>query len=264
MALRRAQCAALGLAWMVLADPLRAQVCSGFASLRERHFRVAVGVASYTSATAIEGSFTAGKAVYATVGSGTTRNGTLDASTFDLRGEVGADVALGPAHRVFVCPAASYSLSHGPDDFLLTGENYRYTGPSVGLGLAAVAVRTRRLEVLVAGGWRTTRLTTARSGWPTVTDDYELWTLEAGLVLDGRITVRPSLSIPKGFVPAGRRDDYAVPFGREDGEISLGISIGISLGGKPAKSSPAQGGPGGPTSSAYGLGPWFPQVPHSR
>jgi hypothetical protein len=255
MALRRAVCAVLGLACVALPGPLGAQVCSGLASLRERHFQLAAEVASYTSATAIEGSFTAGKAMYATIASGTTRNDMLDASTFDLRGEVGADVALGPAHRVFVCPVASYALSHGPDDFLLTGENYRYTGPSVGLGLAAVAVRTRHLEVFVAGGWRAVQLTTARSGWPNVTNDYQLWTLEAGLVVDGRFTVRPSLSIPTGFEPVGTRNDYAVPFGREDGEISLGISIGISFGGNTAKSSPARGGPGGPPSSASGLGP---------
>ena len=210
--------------------PVCAQVCDAFPSLRDRHFRVAANAASYTYATELGASVAAGNAIYGVIAVGRTQNSDLDASTFDVRLQAGVDVPLGRAHRVFLCPVVAYWRSYGPNDFLLTHEDYRYTTRGLGLGLATVAAQARRLTVLLSGGLRVSGLTTSRTGWPTVNNTYRLWTFGVGLVLDGMLTVRPSMTIPSGFVPPGTPTDYAVPFGREEGEVSLGISVAVNLG----------------------------------
>jgi len=212
-------------------------VCAGFPSLRDTRFRVAASAASYTYATALGVSLTAGRKVFGTLGAGVTHDGELHASTYDLSLEGGADIAFGPERRVFLCPVAALSVSLGPHDFLLQPEDYRYVSGTLGLGLAAVAVRGHRLTVLPAGGLRAVRLRATRTytspeetiGW-TESDTYLLFTLGVGLVFNEVLTIRPGVTVPFDFVPPGAPYPFAVPFGREEREVSLGISVGINFG----------------------------------
>ena len=209
---------------------LSAQVCDAFPSLREGRVRVSADLASYTYATALGVTLGAGKDLNAAVGVGRTRDSDLDASALDVRFALAADIPFSAARRVFLCPLAAYTMTFGPNDYLLTRQDYRYRDLALGLGFGVVAVRIPGLAVLLTAGFRESRLTTIRTDWPTVVNTYGLWTLGIGLAFDGVLTVRPSVSIPVGFVRPGQRTDYAVPFGREEGEASLGVSIGINFG----------------------------------
>jgi hypothetical protein len=64
--MKRARTPLLTLALLAVLAPasLRAQVCAGFPSLRDTRFRVAASAASYTYATALGVSLTAGKKVF--------------------------------------------------------------------------------------------------------------------------------------------------------------------------------------------------------
>jgi hypothetical protein len=237
--MNRARTPLLTIALLAVLAPasLRAQVCAGFPSLRDTRFRVAASAASYTYATALGVSLTAGKKVFGTLGAGVTRDGELHATTYDFGLEGGTDIAIGAERRLFLCPVAALSVSLGPYDFLLRPEDHRSVSGAVGLGLAGVAVRTHRLTVLPAGGLRAVRLRATRTytspeetiGW-TESDTYVLFSLGVGLVVNEALTIRPGVTLP--FRLAGRGNEYAaaVPFGREEREVSLGISVGINFG----------------------------------
>ncbi len=231
---RTAQISLVALALLPSAR-LGAQTCGGFPSLRARHLRVGAEAASYTHATTLGVSVAAGSGVFGVVGAGRTRDAALDASATDLKFEAGVEVALNRTHRVFLCPLATYSRSTGPDDFLLSQQNYRYTDRGLQIGLAAVAVRAHHLTIVATGALRASALTTSRTGWPDVKDTYWLWSFGVGLSINEVLTVRPTVSIPTGFVPPGSPSDYAVPFGREEGEVSLGIAIGFTFGARPGR-----------------------------
>ncbi len=230
----RAQIALVMLAALPSAAA-EAQICSAFPSLRLRHLSASVSAASYTHATALGLSLAAGGEVFGVIGVGRTRDGSLDASATDLKFEAGVDVALNRTRRFFLCPLATYSRSIGPDDLLLSQENYRYSDRGLQLGLAAVAVRAHHLTIVATGALRASALTTSRTGWPDANDIYWLWSFSVGLSINEVLTVRPTVSVPTGFVPPGSPSDYAVPFGREDGEVSLGIAIGFTFGARPGR-----------------------------
>lgn len=222
----------------VLASAARAQVCDGFPSLRDRHFRLAASTASYSYATALAGSITAGSTLFGTLAAGRTHDHDLDATTFDVGVEAGADLPM-PAGFLFLCPAATATLSLGPYDFLLTGTTYRYVDRALRLGLAVLAFRSPRVQLAVTGSVSAARVSviywpsaeqraTGSEGWSASTN-YWLWSAGVGLVVNDRFTVRPSLTVPVGFPAAGTPTDWAVPFGREDSELSFGISFGISF-----------------------------------
>jgi len=230
-----------GLLGLLLPGVTRAQLCTGFPSLRETRFRAAASAASYSFADALGASFAVGGRAFVVLGAGRTRDAELDASTVDLTIAAGADVWIDAGHRVLLCPMAGAKLSLGPNDFLLSGRNFDYSEPQLGLGLTAVAARTRRLTVLPAIGVRAARLTLTkkrpdatspeqrrRSG----TDVYWLFSLALGLTLDEVWTIRPGVTVPFGLVDPSspdREHRFVIPFGRREGELSLDIAIGFSL-----------------------------------
>lgn len=224
---------------VVLPPRTRAQACDGYAPLRERHVLVAASAAAYTYARSLAGSVTAGSVLYASAGGGWTHDAELDASTADIRAAVGADLAVGPARRVFLCPAASASLSLGPYDFLAAQQDYRYVDRAIRMGLAAVPIRTRHLALIAFGGLSLSQLTVTY--WATGvsrvmgvqggggTGTYWLASGGIGLMLDDVITLRPTITVPFGLRPA-TVNDVVVPFGRANNKASFGISVGVSFG----------------------------------
>ena len=219
----------------------RAQVCTGFGSLSGSRYRVDVSAANYTYATAVRASVTAGRNLFATVGIGSTRDAELHASTYDLSAQAGYDVPMGREPIAF-CPLMTLSYSLGPYDFMLDEGHFTYLDAGVGLGLAVVAVRTARLTVIPAVDVRYSRLALRRipsarqqvtegSGF-LLTDWYGVTSASLGIVVSGAVVVRPGVTVPLGLVPIRHQswDDWVVPFGREEGEISLNLSVGISFG----------------------------------
>ena len=164
----------------------------------------------------------------------------MDASTYDLGLSVGADLPTSRERRVFICPTAAVTVSLGPYDFLLEGENYRYIDFGIGIGAAAVAIRYRRFALLVAAGVRAAHLTATK--WPsaaaraqgalgvTESGTYGLWSVGASAALDDRITVRAGLGVLTGISTVRGPNDFAVPFGREKDKPEMAISIGLSFG----------------------------------
>ncbi len=234
---RRDSIAPLALLGALVAAPAAAQVCGALPSLGERSFRVTASAASYTYATALGVSITAGRTVYGTLGFGRTRDPELDASTYPLSLEFGADIADN-TRRFFLCPVASAAVSFGPYDFQLLQDDFRYTEGTLGLGLGAVAARSRRLTVLLAAGIRAAWLT--GKYWPTGTKAqsssgasergrYWLLSVGVGLELGRLLTIRPGLTIPFAFShPDGAW--FAAPFGRKEDETSFGVAVSLGLG----------------------------------
>jgi len=221
----------------VCAGSLRAQVCAGHSSLHRAPFRVAVGAESFSYATRLAVSATGGRAVFGTAAIGRTHDAELDASTLDIGLEAGAELG-DSAGRVFLCPLAALSWSIGPEDFLLLGSDYKYFEGAVGLGAAAVPVRRGRVAVHMAGGLRLARLKAhylpgaerrANGAQPySERDNYWLLSLAVGLVVKEVLSIRPSVSVPLGVETSW--DAIAVPFGRENHELSLGIAVGFAFG----------------------------------
>lgn len=218
---------------------LPAQVCAGFPSLRDSHFRLAVSVASHTYATAFRTAFTTGRSVYGTLGIGRTRDVELDASTFDIDLEAGADLSFGE-RRVALCPLAALKVSLGPYDFLLSQTDFLYMEGRLGLGAAAVIRLSPRLTVLPTGGFRAARLTLTERPSPgqlagnvprrSRSDLYWLLSFGMGFVFDDVLTIRPGVTVPFGLPGAGAPNRFVVPFGVEERELSLDVSVGYSFG----------------------------------
>lgn len=238
---RRVCLPALALLCELQAGRLPAQVCAGYRSMERAHFRVTAGAESFSYATRLAVSATAGRTLFGTVGVGRTRDRELDASAVDIGLEVGADIP-DRARQLYLCPVAAVSVSLGPNDFLLEQDDYRYVDRAVGLGAAAVAVQSRRIGVVVIGGVRAARLTAtfvpsaekraSGSLGQSLSDNYWLMNVGVGFVLKDVVAIRQSVSVPFGLAPPEAPNALAVPFGREEREFSLGIAVGIVFGGR--------------------------------
>ena len=230
---------AIALLAALVPDPLPAQACTAFPSLRDRPVRIAGSAVTHRYATALGFSVAAGKDVFATLAAGRTRDGELDATTLDIGLEGGADIPLGSARRDYFCPLAALSLALGPNEFLLADENRRSIEAALGLGLAWIPVKARRLAVILAGGFRVARITVthipgaasrAYTESRSRSDVYWLFSLGAGFVLGDVLTIRPGVTVPFGLAERALSDLDVTPFGREEQELSLGLAVGVSFG----------------------------------
>ena len=228
--------AILALVGVAIVPPLAAQVCAGLPSLRERPLRLTATAAHYTYATALGLSLTGGRTIYGTLGFGRTRDPELDASTYPISAEIGADIAIGDG--LFLCPVVSAAVSLGPYDFELSQYDFRYVDRGAGLGLAGVAVSGRWINVIVAGSVRAARVTgtywptgskaATSSGWSQA-GDYWLAGFSVGVEMGQTLTIRPGITWPfRVTYPEGAW--FASPFGRKPDEVSLGIAVSIGLG----------------------------------
>lgn len=247
---RRSCLLSFGVLALLPSTHIRAQVCTGFGSLADSRIRVAVDAARYTYATALGASVTTGRQLFATVGIGRTHDVELYASTYDFSVQAGYDVPMGPEPFTF-CPLVALSASFGPYDFMLHEGRFTYHDAGLGLGLGGIVVQTAGLTVIPAVGARYSRLAVRRipsarqladgvTGW-VKSDWYGLFSAGLGIVINGVVTVRPGVTVPLGLVPVRHEswDDWIVPFGREEGELSLNVSVGVSLG-RRTRPSPQQ------------------------
>ena len=99
--------------------------------------------------------------------------------------------------------------------------------------MAAVALRGRHVALHPAAGARLVHLY-RRISLPNLhrddRDSFVLLTGGLGLVIGDRITVRPGFSVPFGIVQDYSAERFAVPFGREERELSFDISVGVNFG----------------------------------
>jgi hypothetical protein len=211
---------------------LPAQVCAGFAALDGTRYRVSASAASHRYADALGTSITAGHRVFGTLGVARAYDEEVDASAYDVGLEVGADVS-DRRRRVFLCPVVALSVSFGPQNFLLNpNHDFRRIGGALGLGVAGVAWRGRHLAVHPTVEGRAVHLRARESyssGYHSDRATYFLVSGGVGLVINDVLTIRPGISVPFGFPPA-HPDRFAVPFGREEQELSFELAVGINFG----------------------------------
>ena len=227
----------LALVWAV---PLPAQMCAGFAALEDTRFRATVSASSHSYANVVGASLTAGRTVFGTLGAARAYDEDPDVAAYDVSLEVGADVADG-RRRAFLCPIAALSASIQPRDYLVfVGTGYQKFSGALGLGLAGVALRSRQVALHPAAGARVVHLR-ARESYPgghhDASDTFVLLTGGVGLVIRDVLTIRPGVSVPFGFTPADHSDFFAVPFGREERELSFDVSVGINFGHRAPRAS---------------------------
>lgn len=218
---------------LCLAAPLPAQVCAGFAALDQTRFRAAASTASYTYASAVGASLTAGGRAFGTLGVARAFDEELAVAAYDVGLEVGADLT-DRGRRVFLCPVAAFSGSVVPrGSVVFGGTGFRRLSGGLGVGLAVVALRSRRFAIHPAASARVVRLR-ARESYPgghrEESDTYFLLSGGVGLVIMDVLTIRPGISVPFGLQPPMGPAGFATPFGREEQERSLDISIGINFG----------------------------------
>jgi hypothetical protein len=228
------------------ATPLSAQACAGFPPFAETRYRVAAEAASYSYATNVGASLSAGvSSAFATLAGGRTRDAELDASTLDLSLTSGIEVAAGRSKptggpSLFVCPVVAATVTFGPHDFLGSESDYRSNDLAIALRIGSSVGRVSQVAIIPAVEIRASRMTMKHlpspdqieagvPGW-TRSDTYQLISAAVGFAFKDMWTIRPSLSVPFGFVPPEEESAFVVPFGREDREISFGISMSINFG----------------------------------
>lgn len=214
-----------------------AQTCTGFASLDDTRYRAASGYANYRYANGYSASLTAGRPIHASAMFEWVNDEEIQASSYRTTVETG--LSLSPLHDALsICPVAGLTYATVPFRTLRYGEGYGFRDISLSGGLdAAMRVPvTDRLSILPSGTVRAVRMWarwTSRCGGNKCHEGGNeiYWVVggRVGFVLNDRITIRPGFTVPLDFAPA-QRGDWLVPFGREEEEIALDLSISFNFG----------------------------------
>jgi len=228
----------IGALLVLPARPLISQTCAGSPSFSETRFRAAASFASYAYATALGASFSTGGKLYATFSGGTSYDREQDARTYDLSLTGGADITDNSA-RIYFCPLALLSISLGPYDYLLSQTDYRYIDVAVGVGVA-VPIRSSRFSMIPGMGGRVARIRVSRipseaerqQGVPQWTQSDTYWHFSAGLgfVFKQTLTIKPEFTLVTGLVPPGEPNTFAAPFGRDENDLSVGVTVAFNFG----------------------------------
>jgi hypothetical protein len=225
---------ALGAALVGLGLPAasHAQACRGLGYLEGNRFHVAAAAASYTYADAVGASLTAGGPFFGTLAIARAHDRELHASVLDVGVEAGYDLPVGAARRWFVCPAAGIVRSDGPKRYLFETDMRRW---DVGLCLDTgwVLLRSGALTLVPTAGVRVQYITNRyRAGGlqATEADTYQRFDLALGIGVREVLTVRPGISVPVNLSDPASLANFAAPFGREEGEIGLEITVGVRVG----------------------------------
>lgn len=209
-------CLALALAFT--AQPLRAQVCAGFAGLRTTPIQFAAGAAFNTDASSFGGSVTAGKELFGGASIGTTHYDAFNASSVDVGVGGGYEFPIESSQRLFVCPSAGIQASFGPNDILGTGVDRDAKGFSFGFDVGGIALRTPRFQLIPTAGlgvvYRHDTFEDA-TGSTSGSDAYGVFDAGLGFIMSQVFTIRPALLIP---------------FALDESNVTFGLSFAINVG----------------------------------
>jgi hypothetical protein len=201
---------------------LAAQTCRGLAPLPAGHLQATGTGMLATSFRRMEAAlaYDLPARAFGEVGIGTTAVEAFEKSSLDLGASLGYQLDLGPAGQAQLCPLASTSLQLGPNNAF--GSGVDRTTFSAGVGVAAGAsFRLRPLLSLVPAigigvGHRTHE---ARSSAGTqllrISETYGFVQLQAGLVVNHNLTIRPGVQIPLGL---------------DGSDAALGVTVGYHFG----------------------------------
>jgi hypothetical protein len=187
------------IAVVMLAAPAaaEAQNCAGAPSFGQAPFQVGVATAFQDGARGVGGTFAAGgESVFAGAQLSMLSFSNVDAHQTNIAAFGGADVAVDPDRRLFVCPAALVGFGSGPDVGTADISTIDFRG---GGRVGLIAHDTDQIMVVpsfgLSLGWQ--RMKASLSG-QTATDSetFGVASLGVGFVFNRRIGIVPSISIP--------------------------------------------------------------------
>jgi hypothetical protein len=221
---------------LAMAGSLEAQVCDGRPSHGSQPWQAGAAVAGYRYASHVTADVTTGyRGAYARAGLARLRDEELDATVYGFDVLAGGDVA--PAPGLTLCPVAGYTALFGPNNYVGRDDDRRTYDAWAGVGVA-VPVRAQRFSVTPFARVTYHHLTlknipspSSQQNGAAILTSRATW-LEmrggAGFTLGG-VTIRPGISFPFGFPAPTAENGEAVPFGREDGEVSLDLAVVLAL-----------------------------------
>jgi hypothetical protein len=195
----------LALAALLPVRLASAQACLGTASFGAGLVRAGATFASTNGATAYGGALAIGAPTGPFADASLSRasydGATSDATSFTIG--VGYAIEVTPTGRVQFCPRIAHLRLTGPDiDTVFGVVKQKHRASEVGASLGGVVPVSPRMEVVPFAGaaYVATRSTLdfEQGGAETGTDDSGELQLGAGLVLDRRLTLQPSVVFPLG------------------------------------------------------------------
>jgi len=209
-----------------IANSLSAQTCAGNASYASGPMRVGAGMQfgdhaktygaefGVGSAAGFFGAADLGRAQYDGVSGGGTIVGINGGYTFDLT----------PTKNVQFCPVASFMHQSGPDIDVGVGTSAHAFafGGSFG-GMVPMSPTLNFVPFAGAAYTNATGTVTQGNTSTSTYEDYTMFTVGAGFVMNHRLTIQPGLAIPVGL---------------DGGKNSFQIAVGYNFGGPRAVATP--------------------------
>lgn len=208
------------VAAFVTPGALQAQACLGNPSFSTNHLQVAAGASFAPSTTTFGGEFVGGSETLFT-------GLTLGGATYDgisggsllagLRAGFQVPVTSGTMQ---VCPVVGAEFGFGPADFDGGGTDFRSRAFTFGLAAGGELFRSDRIAIVPSismGFAYTGATTTGLIATVTETETYGLAGAAIGVLLNDRLSVRPSISFP---------------FGLEGADPIYGIGFALNYGGR--------------------------------
>ena len=227
--------AIIALLGVVATGRATAQRCAGLPSFTARPIRISAAAVSHSYVAMVRGGISVGRTAFATVSAGHARDDELDAEAFDIDVDAGFERTGGEQRQLFFCPVVGYRRTFGPDGYVMSAMDRRFTEGRLGASMGFV-LRRASIDVVPTVGLRIHWLhMTEQPNSPfsvprSAGDNYATLALGVGLTA-GRWTVRPMLdfAIDIEDVGADPLQEPAVPFGRKRGEKAIGVMAAVSF-----------------------------------
>jgi len=187
---------------LLTADTLKAQACLGNPSFSTNHLQVAAGASFDPSTTTFGGEFTGGSETLftgLTVGGATYENISGGSLLAGVRAGFQVPVTSGTMQ---VCPIVGAEFGFGPADFDGAGTDFRSRAFTFGLAAGGELFRSERIAIVPSLSMGFAYIGTTATGLlatVTETETYGLAGAAIGLLLNDRLSVRPSVSFPIGL-----------------------------------------------------------------
>lgn len=188
----------MGVLMLAMAPALaEAQNCAGAPSFGQAPFQVGVATAFQDGARGVGGTIAAGgESLFAGAQLSMLSFSNVDASHTNIAAFGGADLAVDPDRRLFVCPAALVGFGSGPDVGAVDISTIDFRG---GGSIGLIAHDRDPIMVVpsfgLSMGWQ--RMKASWSGQTaTDSDTFGIASLGVGFIFNKRVGIVPSISVP--------------------------------------------------------------------
>lgn len=182
---------------LVLTASAEAQICGGSPSFAQAPYQAGVSAAFREGAQSVGGRFAAGSSsLFAGGALAVLSFSDLDATQTNVSAFAGTEFRLDQDDRIFICPVGIVSVGVGPD---VGDADVSTFGLEGGGSVGVIAHRTQALTVVptfgLSAAWRQVSLE-AGGLEADESDAFGIASLGVGFILNERVGIRPSLSIP--------------------------------------------------------------------